>query len=229
MSINQKQQDNLSKALGLFIEGFRPYIVSILSKEAGDKWPSLFVEALYPVHRESWNMGLKNGSQPEVLIDYAFLKSFALRYKELLKNDFGKDLNKLATRLETITDVRNKIAHYSPVTPDEFTEAFINFKSISRSLKMAELETAFENLQSQTSNEEPTPKPSPDKNKDSNTTNLSPWFKTVKPHVDIQMGRLDESIFAANLGEVALGFGREIYNNPVAMEPLMPVAETCLQ
>ena len=61
MPVNKYQQDNLSKALGLFIEGFRPYIVSVLSKEAGDKWPALFVEALYPAQRETWNMGIKNG------------------------------------------------------------------------------------------------------------------------------------------------------------------------
>src|SRR4051812_47921638 len=147
MAINQQQQDNLAKALGLFIEGLRPYIVSILSKEAGDKWPAWFVEALYPAQRETWNLGIKQGTAPEVLIDYAYLKAFALKYKDLLKRDFGKDINKLATRLETITDVRNKSAHYNDISEDEFTEAFINLKSIARSIKMDELEAAFSRLQ----------------------------------------------------------------------------------
>jgi len=43
---------------------------------------------------------------------------------------------------------------------------------------------------------------------------MIPWFKNVKPHKDIQDGHLDESIFAANLSEVASGKGREIYTNP---------------
>lgn len=43
---------------------------------------------------------------------------------------------------------------------------------------------------------------------------MKPWFKIVKPHKDIQDGHLDESIFAANLAEVAAGTGREIYTNP---------------
>ncbi len=43
---------------------------------------------------------------------------------------------------------------------------------------------------------------------------MTPWFKNVKPHKDIQEGHLDESIFAANLAEVASGTGREIYTNP---------------
>lgn len=40
------------------------------------------------------------------------------------------------------------------------------------------------------------------------------WFKNVTPHRDIQDGHLDESIFAANLAEVAAGTGREIYTSP---------------
>ncbi|MBF0389099.1 MAG: ATP-binding protein [Desulfamplus sp.] len=43
---------------------------------------------------------------------------------------------------------------------------------------------------------------------------MKPWFKIVKPHKDIQDGHLDESIFAADLAEVAQGRGREIYTDP---------------
>lgn len=43
---------------------------------------------------------------------------------------------------------------------------------------------------------------------------MIPWFKNVVPHKDIQQGILDEAIFAANLGDVASGKGREVYNNP---------------
>ena len=215
MIITQQQQDNLSKALALFIEAFRPYVVSVLSNEAGDRWPAWFVEALYPSQKETWNLGLKSGTKPEVLIDYPYLKAFALKYKELLKNDFEKDTNKLPSRFEIINDIRNKIAHYNPIEEDSYDEAFINLKSIARSLKMSDLETAFAQLQKSSASstaediEKTNPKTSATK------SDLKPWFKTVKPHMDIQMGRLDESIFAANLGEVALGFGREIYNNPV--------------
>ena len=43
---------------------------------------------------------------------------------------------------------------------------------------------------------------------------MKPWFKNVKPHKDIQEGHLDESVFAANLSEVASGKGREVYTSP---------------
>lgn len=212
MEIQQIQQDNLFKAYGLFIEAFRAYAVAILHTEAGDKWPAWFVEALYPVQRDNWNAGLKSGSSPEALIDYPYLKAFALKYKDLLKKDFGKDLNKLATRLETISDVRNKLAHFQEISEDEFAEVFIQMKNIARSIQMDELETELAQLQ-----ESKSAKVVAKATSHSEVINSGPqpWFRVVTPHMDIKQGRLDESVFAANLAEVALGNGREIYNNPV--------------
>lgn len=46
-------------------------------KEAGDKWPAWFVEALYAAQRETWNMGIKAGTLPEPLIGYPYLKSIS--------------------------------------------------------------------------------------------------------------------------------------------------------
>jgi hypothetical protein len=207
----EHQKDNLYKAFGNFIEAFRPYVVSVLMEQDGERWPALFVESLYPQQKESWNLGLKQGTSPEALIDYGYLKSFALKYKDLLKADFGKDANKLPTRLETIYDVRNKLAHFQELTADEITEAFIFMKSIARSLKMEDLENELAQLQEGKVKEIKTDKPA----KTSASATLQPWFRAVRPHSDIRNGRLDESVFAANLAEVALGNGREIYNNPV--------------
>lgn len=209
MAINQQQQDNLYKGLGLFIEAFRPYVVATLMNKAGEQWPALFAEALYPAQKETWNMGIKQGTTPEALIDYPYLKSFALRYKDLLKADFGTELNKLATRLETIYETRNKLAHFQAISEDDFTETFIHMKTIARSLKMEELEMALALLQE-------VKEPVVSKPKESSTSaSIQPWFRVVSPHMDIKMGRLDESIFAADLAEVAMGNGREIYTNPV--------------
>ena len=209
MAINQQQQDNLYKGLGLFIEAFRPYVVATLMDKAGEQWPALFAEALYPAQKESWNMGIKQGTTPETLIDYPYLKSFALRYKDLLKADFGTELNKLATRLETIYETRNKLAHFQVISEDDFTETFIHMKTIARSLKMDELETALAKLQEAKEAVVVQPKGK------QVSAGLQPWFQVVSPHMDIKMGRLDESIFAADLAEVSMGNGREIYTNPV--------------
>ncbi len=211
MNITNQQQEHLYKAFGLFIEAFRYYVVEVLTKEFDDRWPAAFVESLYPAQRDTWNLGIKSGSEPETLIDFQYLKSFALKYKDLLKADFGRETNKLATRLETIYDSRNKLAHFQELTEDDFAETFIQMKNIARSIKMHELEEELVELQSGQAKE----KPIATSSKEIKEGKTIPWFQNVIPHPDIRQGRLDESVFAANLAEVALGNGREIYNNPV--------------
>jgi hypothetical protein len=210
--MKQIQQDNLFKAFGLFIEAVRPYIVALLCKQADDKWPAWYVEILYPQQRDSWNQGLKSGSSPESLIDYPHLKSFALKYRDLLRADFGKDTNNLATWFQTIYDVRNKLAHFQEITDDEFSLTFINMKSIARAVQMDELEEALVLLQE--ANEETIQTKNTPVAVQLEHGALIPWFRVVVPHLDIKQGRLDESVFAANLAEVAMGNGREIYSNP---------------
>ena len=204
-------QDKLFKAFGLFIEAFRPYIVSTLMEEVGDKWPALFVESLSFEQKEKWNTGLRNGSTAETLIDYHHLKSFAIKNKDLLKKDFGKKIGDLPNWLNEIAQVRHDVAHFNTVDEDEATKAWIHMKTIAKGMKMPELEEELKKIQSSAeikAKAEATPVPTP------YTGSLKPWFLVTQPHFDIKQGRLDESIFAANLAEVALGNGREIYKDP---------------
>ncbi len=90
-------KDSLFKALGLFIEAFRPFIVLKLTEKAGDKWDKWFYDALSDAQKDNWEMGIKNNTPAVNLIDFHHLKSFAIKYKEILKSDFGKDTNKLPT------------------------------------------------------------------------------------------------------------------------------------
>lgn len=44
--------------------------------------------------------------------------------------------------------------------------------------------------------------------------NIPSWFNCVTPQFDILNNKLDESVFAANLGDVMMGMGNEIYLDP---------------
>ena len=81
-------KDSLFKALGLFIEAFRPYIVLKLTEKAGDKWDKWFYEALSDTQKDNWELGIRNGTPPVNLIDFHHLKSFAIKYKDILKRRF---------------------------------------------------------------------------------------------------------------------------------------------
>ena len=45
-------------------------------------------------------------------------------------------------------------------------------------------------------------------------TDLKPWLEVAQPHVDISDGSFDESLFAADLGLVAIGKGPPDYLDP---------------
>lgn len=202
-------KDNLNKALGLFIEALRPYLVSLLMKEHGETgWRDAFESELLPDQRRDWERGLNQGTAPENMIDYRHLKNFAVRNKELLKDDFKRNINKLPTWLEEITDVRNKIHHYQEIDDTDARRTFDNMLLIAKATGMNDLQDELTRLQH--ADTEPHEKP---KKKTTPTPQSIPWFSVVRPHLDIRQGQLDESIFAANLAEVALGTGREIYQN----------------
>lgn len=206
-------QENLFKAFGLFIEAFRPYIISLLMEEEGDKWPAKFVEVLSFDQKEKWNMGLRNGSTPETLIDFHHLKSFAIKSKDLLKKDFGKKFGDLPNWLGEIAQVRHDVAHFNTIDEDEATKAWIHMKTIAKNIGMPELEGELKKIQN-TIESKAAEKTEVVVSQNVYSGDLKPWFQVTQPHFDIKQGRLDESVFAANLAEVALGNGREIYKDP---------------
>lgn len=206
-------QDKLFKAFGLFIEAFRPYIVSLFMEKEGETWPAEFVKCLSYDQTEKWNMGLRTGSTPETLIDFHHLKSFAIKNKELLKNDFGKRFGDVPNWLGEIAQVRHQVAHFNIVDEDEATKAWIHMKTIAKAVKMPELEDELKKLHTGADIKSPETVEEPSV-KWAHTGQLKPWFLVAQPHFDIKQGRLDESVFAANLAEVALGNGREIYKDP---------------
>jgi hypothetical protein len=206
------QTDNLFKAQGLFIEAMRSYVISVLLPTTGDHWPARFFACLGDKQRDSWNEGLRNGSSPTSLIDFGHLRGFAITHKDLLRKDFGRSTGDLATTFGKIAEVRHKNMHFKAITPDEYTMAFINMTEVARQLNMtdlvAELETLRQPAAPVAEARQPAAVPAVVDDKP------LPWFSVVRPHLDIRQGQLDESVFAANLAEVALGNGREIYLNP---------------
>lgn len=213
MAISQIQNDNLSKALGLFIEAFRPYVVSLFMKDHGEHWPAEYFKVLTYDQQRVWNENMKAGKPPVECIDYHHFKSFAIKNRDLLKPDFDRKANDVPNWLGEITEVRNKIAHYDKsLDEDEATKAWIHMRTIAKTIGMTELEEELKKLETEEEAKtvqvaETSPKIT------SPSGNTMPWFRGVTPHLDIKQGRLDESVFAANLAEVASGVGREIYSN----------------
>ena len=220
--------DNLFKALSLYIDAMRPFIVSFLLKYfKGEPWEGIFFKRLKPDKQEVWNRTVRSFNEDSnhmVLIDYNNLINFAIAFKQELTSEFGnpKDTNKLISYFQELQEIRNKCNHYQTIDEDEVERAFSNMKLTAKLLNMDELIEELESLKNKTT---PVPQNKPEETvfkqeeqpiiQFSNETPLPAWFTNAIPHYDIRNGSLDESVFAANLGEVAMGTGQEIYCNPI--------------
>ena len=208
--ISKSERSKLYTALDNFTEAFRPYIVEILSKSEGDKWPAKYFECLTYEQKENWNNSLKRGSSPVILIDFHHWKSFAIKNKDILKDDFGRKVGDLPNWLGEIAEVRHKIAHFNDeIEEDEATKAWIHMRAIAKAIKMTELESELQKLAKGASESA--------ESKiivtNANVSNTTPWYNIIQPHFDIRNGQLDESVFAANLAEVSNNAGREVYRS----------------
>jgi hypothetical protein len=211
-TITDKQREQLGTAFNQFIKGLRLYVYQKMVELVGEeRWEDSFVEGLYESQIELWNSDRKNGIDAVDAIDFGHLKPFSMNYRDILRKDFGRKTNSLPTYFGDIADVRNKWAHHSPIEQEEAEQAFNLMMSITKTIGMSDLSSAIKQLkESKTERKATKLKPASVEVADSS---LVPWFRNVKPHRDIQMGILDESVFAANLAQVALGNAREIYLN----------------
>lgn len=224
MNVTQTEKDNLYKGLGLFIEAMRLYVVTLLQEKNKHNWARAFAESLYDDQKNLWKTHIENGKTPESLIDFGNLKSFAIKNKDLLKRDFGGKTGKLGTWFDEIREVRNAVAHHdNDIEQNDALKTWIHLQTIANILKMTELEAEIVKLKENKTAAEVKNVVSTNENETSlspqskiqNPKSTMPWFRNITPHLDIRQGRLDESVFAANLAEVALGTGREIYANPI--------------
>ena len=208
--INSKKREDLGSAFNLFIKGMRLYVYKVITDVVGEeKWEEAFRSCLRRAQQDLWDSDIKNGIDAIDLIDFGHLKSFAISYKDALRDDFNRKANSAPTYFEDIADIRNKWAHHQPIQQEDSEQGFNRMIQVTRAIRMVELSDQIKDLKEK--KEESKSKKTIDEVEAEDKSGLTPWFKNVSPHMDIQMGMLDESVFAANLAQVALNQAREIY------------------
>ena len=204
------QRNNLDRALGQFIEAMRMFISLEMIKEYGKSWDQEYYGCLSENQKRDWDNQVRVGKDPEQMIDYHTLGIFAIRKRDFLKKFFGyREAGNLATKFNEIADARNMLAHYDEWDEDKADLAFAHMIGIVKSLEMTELEDELRNLK----DDVPVEQQIEQEKEVLASPNTTAWFNNVRPHLDIREGNLDESVFAADLAEVALGTGRVVYNN----------------
>ena len=217
--------DKIHKALGIFLDAMRPFVVSFLQQHfPNEPWEGLFFTKLKPVRQTTWNQAMRaQGDNHSCmnLIDYNNLPDFAIGFKRELGTEFGNSdkANKFISYLQELKDIRNKCNHYQTLDNEEVEGAYLYIKQSAKLMKMDELVAEIDNIKGQTQTVVQPVVTAPQIIVDApmNVREDAPipaWFTNVYPHYDIRNGALDESVFAANLSEVALGIGQEVYSNP---------------
>lgn len=222
MSINKKLKHQLQDSGELFLKGLRLYISRKMKDQLGHDWPIIYKESLLPGHQKDWDKGLMEGKDPIDLIDWGHLKHFTLQNKIYFKDDFGRMANRLPTWMEEIVDVRNNWAHTADIDLDDAIRTLGNMIRILHYTKMDDIAGHIKKIRLDfypektliTENDPTIQGTSGELTGSTGKGPLLPWFMNVRPHEDIEKGYLDESVFAANLGDVALNRGKDVYLDP---------------
>lgn len=218
--------ENIFNALGIFIEAMRPFTIKLLQKHfPNEPWEGVFFKELSTEQQKAWNQAQKQGTPTKQLIDYHNLSFLATKFRDELANEIGGKNNtyKFDNCIRELQEARNKCQHFNEISDDEKDRTFSNIITVANMLGMQELRNEIDSLKKRRTS---TPVAvasvtSTIATEDDNTnipddgSLLKPWFAACKPHYDIRNNVLDESTFAANLSEVALGTGPEEYNNPM--------------
>ena len=231
-------KEKLQRGLGLFLDAMRPYVVSVVERECRDgvSWDMDF-EHRMDNERKKYNFQMQrmrlnnNGSSLTGLIDYNNLVTFIINYKESVTKEVGdstKNYNRLRSCLQELQDTRNNWAHFDEegLDEDEAERAFSNMVQVAKLLEMQDLEEELKRIKGGTQAKvEPAPqaeRAQPQSPKQDNTETvdysgvLPAWFNSIMPQYDIRNGQLDESIFAANIEEVATGTAPVVYQDIVS-------------
>lgn len=217
--------DKIHKALSIFIDAMRPFVVSFLQQHfPNEPWEGLFFERLKPARQTTWNQAMRTRTENQscmYFIDYNNLPDFAIGFKRELGFEFDNPdkANKFISYLQELKDIRNKCNHYQALDNEEIEGAYLYVKQAAKLIKMDELVAEIDNIKGQSQTiVQPTVAISQTtintQVKVREDAPIPAWFTNVYPHYDIRNGSLDESVFAANLSEVALGIGQEVYSNP---------------
>jgi hypothetical protein len=133
--ISSEQREALGKLLAAFIKAIRAYTKNTLTGIEGKAtWDEHLYNCLHSSQKMLWESALKDGADPEEQVDYGHLKAFAIHHKHLLRDDFGKNVNRLPTWFDEINDIRTGWAHHKAIGYDDFIRGLGNIKRIAEAL-----------------------------------------------------------------------------------------------
>ena len=223
-TIARPNRDALNKAIDVYRDAMRPFIVRTLRTVKGATVEEAIRQSLNERSRDQFDRNLKaNGGNAAAAIDVNDFPHIVQRNR----NAFSAYGNALTSEMWLVVEARNPAAHPPDRDMDaEITRATLTFIAgalgrTNHPAQKAEVEAIRDALVAPPppSAPEPDPAPAPANGKPAPkrgaSHDLKPWRDAIRPRPDVLSGQLDLQKFAADLQHAHDGSASNDYANPV--------------
>ena len=227
-TIDRPNRDALNKALDIYRDAMRPFIIRTLKRVRGQKVEDVIRNALNDRQAEQFSQNLnKNGHDAEASIDIGeFPHLISRKWNGGFQQPF-RDERGVQSALWLIKEARDKAAHPSPQDIDiEFARTHLfHIADVLGKINAPEQKQVVETIRDQLASpasQSDTTEPAPAKSQPATppsrlTTDLAPWRTVIRPNPDVARGTFQEAEFAADLQQVHDGRADATqYGNPVS-------------
>jgi predicted AAA+ superfamily ATPase len=229
-TIERPHRDVLNKALDIYRDAMRPFIVNSLRRVRGRTLEEVLYDSLpRQAHEFQERLGA-NGGNVEAVIDITHFPALVSKNwrGEVFGRQFGGDMT-VQNLLYLITQARNHVMH--PSTEDLESEyvrvSLFHISDVLGRINAAEAKAEVEKLRDEHFGPQqpalPIPDPPPETENISQRTpraiqgNLKPWREVIPPNLELTQGTFEEAELAANLQQVYDGRASATsYGNPVS-------------
>ena len=234
MTTTWPNKDALSRAIDIFRDAMRPFLIRCLKRAPNATVEATIRRSLSPHQANKFDQGLGRSKDLSGAIDVNFFPALVQNnWREVFSTEFRDDRT-IQNELWMIADVRNQVSHPGAQDFDaEYTRThlYLVADALGR-INALDEKKAVEAVRSQllgpvvtveSTGDSSTAKPvlganQPQKaEQPRSSSNLKPWREVIRPNQDVAQGSYQQAEFAADLQQVHDGRADTTqYGNPVS-------------
>ena len=230
-TIERPHRDVLNKALDIYRDAMRPFIIRSLKQIKGKRLEDAICDVLSEKQVNDFKQNLQNnGGNIQAAIDIGDFPNLISRNwrGEVFGRQFGGDMT-VQNLLYLITQARNHVMHPSTEDLDaEYTRvSLFHISDVLGRINAAEAKAEVEKLRDEhfsspqpelrIPDTSPTTASVPDRTPRVAQGNLKPWREVIPPNLELTQGTFEDAELAANLQQVYDGRASATsYGNPVS-------------
>ena len=224
-SVDRPNRDALSRAIDIYRDAMRPFIVRNLKKVRGGRVEDHLCTAMWKKEASIRNALKSDRSNLEALFDVNDMPYIVRRFWRDCFNTAFSDSQGVEAILHIVADARNKAAHpgAEDISEAAAESGFENVIEVLGRINAPAEARAVAQIRAQLrAGPEPQLMPQPAAVVEAapapraKSAGLAAWRDVIQPNDDVRTGAFQQAEFAADLQQVYDGSAKEAYGNPVA-------------